>query len=125
MGKKKDKRDHTAINMDEPYEVNYWAGKFNITVEELSNAANVAESSEIKKIERMLNQYKIKIMENKGKNSGTNEREVAKSQRQSPNPDAINNADSGTSENALGSGSAATNNDDAEGKTDTNDDENT
>jgi hypothetical protein len=53
---KTDNRDRTQINMNEPYEVQYWSEKFNVTSDELRDAVERAGSEEVKAIERTLNQ---------------------------------------------------------------------
>ncbi|RZJ28652.1 MAG: DUF3606 domain-containing protein [Flavobacterium sp.] len=50
-----DKRDRTQVNMNEPYEVQYWSDKFNITPDELRSVVDRAGSEEVKEIERTLN----------------------------------------------------------------------
>jgi hypothetical protein len=42
--------------MNEPYEVQYWSEKFNVTADELRDAVERAGSEEVKAIERTLNQ---------------------------------------------------------------------
>jgi len=53
---KTDNRDRTQINVNEPYELQYWSEKFNITPDELRSAVERAGSEEVKEIERTLNQ---------------------------------------------------------------------
>ena len=53
---KTDNRDRTQVNMNEPYEVQYWSEKFNITPDELRSVVGRAGSEHVKEIERTLNQ---------------------------------------------------------------------
>lgn len=62
---KTDNRDRTQINVNEPYELQYWSEKFNITPDELRSAVERAGSEEVKEIERTLNQTNAR--ENYGK----------------------------------------------------------
>jgi hypothetical protein len=53
--KRTDTKDRTTININQPYEVQYWSEKFNVTPDELRDAIERA-GSEVKEIERTLNQ---------------------------------------------------------------------
>jgi hypothetical protein len=47
---KKDYRDKTRINMNEPYEVAYWKKKFDVTGQALAGAIRATGSTSVKKV---------------------------------------------------------------------------
>ncbi|MET1046453.1 MAG: DUF3606 domain-containing protein [Hyphomicrobium sp.] len=51
---KKGKADRTRINMNEPYEVQYWKSKFKVTGQALAGAIRATGSSNAKKVEAYL-----------------------------------------------------------------------
>ena len=51
---KTDNRDRTQINVNEPYEVQYWSAKLNVTPQELRDAIKQANTENVKKIEEYL-----------------------------------------------------------------------
>jgi hypothetical protein len=55
---KKDYRDKTRINMNEPYEVAYWKNKFDVTGQALAGAVRATGSSSAKKVEEYLKKKK-------------------------------------------------------------------
>lgn len=52
---KKDYRDKTRINMNEPYEVAYWKKEFGVTGQALAGAVRATGSSSVKKVRNYLN----------------------------------------------------------------------
>jgi hypothetical protein len=48
--KKKDYRDKTRINMNEPYEVAYFKKKFDVTGQALAGAVRATGSTSVKKV---------------------------------------------------------------------------
>ena len=55
---KKDYRDKTRINMNEPYEVAYFKEKFGVTGQALAGAVRATGSTSVKKIEQYLQKKK-------------------------------------------------------------------
>jgi len=51
---KRDYHDRTRINMNEPYEVQYWTKKWKISVQQLSGAIRATGSTGVKTIEAYL-----------------------------------------------------------------------
>jgi hypothetical protein len=51
---KTDYRDRTEVNMNEPYEVQYWTKKWNIPVEELKAAVKAIGSNNVSKLEKFI-----------------------------------------------------------------------
>ncbi len=51
---RKDQRDRTRINRNEPYELEYWSKKFNITAHKLREVIDRIGSEEVKMIEKYL-----------------------------------------------------------------------
>jgi len=51
---KTDIRDRTEVNMNEPYEVQYWTKKWNIPVEELKDAVKAIESNNVSELEKFI-----------------------------------------------------------------------
>ena len=51
---KTDFRDRAVINMNEPYEVQYWTRKWNIPPEELKDAVEITGSSSVSTIEKFI-----------------------------------------------------------------------
>ena len=55
---KTDNRDRSKINVNEPYELQYWSEKFNVTPDELRNAVERAGTQNADQIEQALNSRK-------------------------------------------------------------------
>ena len=55
---KTDNRDRSQINVNEPYELQYWSEKFNVTPDELRNAVERAGTQNADQIEQALNSRK-------------------------------------------------------------------
>ena len=51
---KKDYRDKTRINTNQPYELEYWTKKWDISTQQLIGAKTATKSTSIKKIENYL-----------------------------------------------------------------------
>ncbi|MEZ0219109.1 MAG: DUF3606 domain-containing protein [Tardiphaga sp.] len=51
---KRDYRDKTRINMNEPYEVDYWKKKFGVSGQALAGAIRATDSTSVKKVEAYL-----------------------------------------------------------------------
>jgi hypothetical protein len=51
---KKDYRDKTRINKNEPYEMKYWTKKWDISNQQLIGAITATDSTSVKKIETYL-----------------------------------------------------------------------
>jgi hypothetical protein len=51
---KKGKQDRTRINMNEPYEVQYWKNKFDVTGQALAGAIRATGSSDANKVQTYL-----------------------------------------------------------------------
>ncbi|MBL7819463.1 MAG: DUF3606 domain-containing protein [Saprospiraceae bacterium] len=47
-------QDRTRINTKEPYEVDYWTKKWNISSQQLNGAIKATDSTSVKKIEKYL-----------------------------------------------------------------------
>jgi len=52
--RKNSKTDRTRVNRYEPYELEYWSKKFNISAQQLRNVIEQAGTDEIKAIEKYL-----------------------------------------------------------------------
>ncbi len=50
----KESGDHTSLDINEPYEVEYWSKKFNISPDELREVMKRTGNTEIKSIEKYL-----------------------------------------------------------------------
>jgi hypothetical protein len=56
---KKDYRDRTRINTSEPYEIDYWTEKWEITPAQLAKAIKSVASTSVKKVEEYLKNNKL------------------------------------------------------------------
>lgn len=57
---KKDYRDRTRINKNEPYEIDYWTNKWDISTQQLLGAMRATDSTSVKKIEEYIKEKRNK-----------------------------------------------------------------